>query len=203
MKVKHSCLSTDQQQMVLDNLGRIYKTAYKIWRQASLSASHWDDIRSEAVLEACRCALRYVPGKMSFADVSAFQVRKYLWKWIVAHCQGKNLGGDDTFVVDTIEEDSLEIDLLLQLLPCLPDRQREVIELRYGLSGKLPMTSKEVAVTLGIAKSPVNHAERRAVENLQKLTRGGVAVGMNVEEIRRSLSRGGDRKSSSYKSKAV
>jgi RNA polymerase sporulation-specific sigma factor len=50
----------------------------------------------------------------------------------------------------------------------LDEREREVIVLRYGLSGKDPLTQREVADLLGISRSYVSRIEKAALERLRE-----------------------------------
>ena len=50
----------------------------------------------------------------------------------------------------------------------LDEREREVIVLRYGLSGKDPLTQREVAALLGISRSYVSRIEKAALETLRE-----------------------------------
>lgn len=50
----------------------------------------------------------------------------------------------------------------------LDEREREVIVLRYGLSGKDPLTQREVAERLGISRSYVSRIEKAALERLRE-----------------------------------
>ncbi len=50
----------------------------------------------------------------------------------------------------------------------LDEREREVIVLRYGLSGKEPLTQREVAALLGISRSYVSRIEKAALETLRE-----------------------------------
>ncbi|HOB36647.1 MAG TPA: RNA polymerase sporulation sigma factor SigK [Candidatus Avimonas sp.] len=49
----------------------------------------------------------------------------------------------------------------------LEDRERKIIELRYGLTGE-PLTQREVAKTLNISRSYVSRIEKKALEKLKK-----------------------------------
>lgn len=48
----------------------------------------------------------------------------------------------------------------------LDDREREIINLRYGISGGKPLTQREVATLLGISRSYVSRIEKKAIEKL-------------------------------------
>ena len=50
----------------------------------------------------------------------------------------------------------------------LDDREKEIITLRYGLGGNLPLTQREVAKRLGISRSYVSRIEKKAVEVLRE-----------------------------------
>ena len=50
----------------------------------------------------------------------------------------------------------------------LDARERQVLEMRYGLNGKPPLAQREVAQILGISRSYVSRIEKKAVEKLAK-----------------------------------
>lgn len=50
----------------------------------------------------------------------------------------------------------------------LSEREKRIIVLRYGLSGKKPMTQKDVAALLGISRSYVSRIETKALKTLRK-----------------------------------
>ena len=45
----------------------------------------------------------------------------------------------------------------------MPEREKEIIVLRYGLKGYEPRTQREVAKYLGISRSYVSRIEKRAL----------------------------------------
>ncbi len=49
----------------------------------------------------------------------------------------------------------------------LPEREKEIIILRYGLKGYQPRTQREVAKHLGISRSYVSRIEKRALERMK------------------------------------
>ncbi len=51
---------------------------------------------------------------------------------------------------------------------CLTDRERQIIQMRYGLGGKAPRRQREVADITGISRSYVSRIEKRALEKLRK-----------------------------------
>ncbi len=50
----------------------------------------------------------------------------------------------------------------------LTDREKEIIVLRYGLSGKPAKTQREIAVQLGISRSYVSRIEKAALEKIKE-----------------------------------
>jgi len=51
---------------------------------------------------------------------------------------------------------------------CLDEQERQIITLRYGLSGKPPQRQREVADAIGISRSYVSRIEKKALEKLHK-----------------------------------
>ena len=49
----------------------------------------------------------------------------------------------------------------------LDEREREIIELRFGLCGKKEYTQKEVADMLGISQSYISRLEKKIIERLR------------------------------------
>ena len=50
---------------------------------------------------------------------------------------------------------------------CLTEQERQVIQLRYGLSGHAPLRQREVAKITGISRSYVSRIEKRALQKLR------------------------------------
>ena len=72
---------------------------------------------------------------------------------------------------DLMEEVSTrESALLLRkaVKKCLTDQERQVIVLRYGLSGESPLRQRQVAERIGISRSYVSRIEKRALQKLKK-----------------------------------
>lgn len=55
-----------------------------------------------------------------------------------------------------------------EAVAALEPREREIIELRYGLGGRREMTQKEVAERLGISQSYISRLEKRIILRLRK-----------------------------------
>ena len=81
------------------------------------------------------------------------------------------LGTDEDVVLRPLEDD-VDIKLLRQALCQLPDREREIVTMRFGLEGRKELTQKEVAQKLGISQSYISRLEKRIMLRLKKeLTR--------------------------------
>ena len=78
------------------------------------------------------------------------------------------LGTDDNIVTKPIE-DELDKKLMYKEVSKLGKRDKEIIELRYGLNGKKEMTQKEVANMLGISQSYISRIEKKVIKRLKTL----------------------------------
>ncbi len=54
-------------------------------------------------------------------------------------------------------------------LNVLPDRERKVIELRYGLTGRQPLTLEEVGRAFGVTRERIRQIENNTLKKLQRL----------------------------------
>ena len=55
---------------------------------------------------------------------------------------------------------------------CLTEQEKQVVVLRYGLSGEPPKRQREVAQITGISRSYVSRIEKRALEKLRRALDG-------------------------------
>lgn len=77
------------------------------------------------------------------------------------------LGSDSDTVNRNIEQE-VERDLLLSAVSHLSTRERQIMQLRFGLNNTTEHTQKEVADTLGISQSYISRLEKRIIERLKK-----------------------------------
>lgn len=77
------------------------------------------------------------------------------------------LGTDEDTVMRPLEDD-VDLCLLRQALRELPDREREIVLMRYGLEGRRELTQKEVAQKMGISQSYISRLEKRIMLRLRK-----------------------------------
>ncbi len=77
------------------------------------------------------------------------------------------LGTDEDTVTGRLEDD-VDLQLLRQALRELPDREREIVLMRFGLEGRKELTQKEVAQKMGISQSYISRLEKRIMLRLRK-----------------------------------
>ena len=58
--------------------------------------------------------------------------------------------------------------MLRRALRDLPDREREIVLMRFGLEGRRELTQKEVAQKMGISQSYISRLEKRIMLRLKK-----------------------------------
>ena len=75
------------------------------------------------------------------------------------------LGTDADIVTKGLEEETNK-KLLKEEIDKLNDRDKEIIEYRYGLNGKDELTQKEVADLLGISQSYISRIEKKVIKKL-------------------------------------
>jgi RNA polymerase primary sigma factor len=77
----------------------------------------------------------------------------------------------DDAVLEPFEEASehLQKEGVQRALEALPDRERQVIELRYGLAGTEPLTLEEVGRTFGVTRERIRQIENNTLKKLQRL----------------------------------
>lgn len=92
---------------------------------------------------------------------------------------GQDKEGNEIHLVDVIEQqqpdiiDSMEFDrnlkkLFLLMEECLTEREKEILTLRYGLSGRQEATQSEIGRGLGISRSYVSRIEKKALQKLRE-----------------------------------
>src|SRR6202789_530605 len=77
----------------------------------------------------------------------------------------------DDAVLEPFEEASehLQKEGVRRALDALPERERQVIELRYGLGGAEPLTLEEVGRTFGVTRERIRQIENNTLKKLKRL----------------------------------
>lgn len=77
------------------------------------------------------------------------------------------LGTEDDIITKNLEA-SVDKKLLLKALQQLSDREKQIMELRFGLKDGEEKTQKDVADLLGISQSYISRLEKRIIKRLKK-----------------------------------
>ncbi len=77
------------------------------------------------------------------------------------------LGTEADIITKYIEEEVDKV-LLNQAIEKLSDREKSIVELRFGLTSGTERTQKEVADLLGISQSYISRLEKRIIKRLKK-----------------------------------
>lgn len=92
---------------------------------------------------------------------------------------GQDKDGNEITFIDIVEsedksvEDEIDLKMKIKKLyqkigEVLQDREKMIIELRFGLNGKASKTQNEIAKILGISRSYVSRIETKAINKLSK-----------------------------------
>lgn len=77
------------------------------------------------------------------------------------------LGTDSDDVYGGVES-TVEKELLREALDRLPEREKKIMYMRFGLGGNDEMTQKDVADSLGISQSYISRLEKKIIERLKR-----------------------------------
>ena len=77
------------------------------------------------------------------------------------------LGTEEDMILRPLE-DAVDLRVLRQALKGLPEREREIILMRFGLEGRKELTQKEVAQKMGISQSYISRLEKKIMQRLKK-----------------------------------
>ena len=77
------------------------------------------------------------------------------------------LGTESDIVYSNIEE-AVNKDLLAYAMGKLSSREKELMEMRFGLTGGREMTQKEVADKMGISQSYISRLEKKIISRLRR-----------------------------------
>lgn len=77
------------------------------------------------------------------------------------------LGTEEDMILRPLEDD-VDLCVLRQAVKELPEREREIVVMRFGLYGHKELTQKEVAQYMGISQSYISRLEKRIMLKLRK-----------------------------------
>lgn len=76
------------------------------------------------------------------------------------------LGTEEDLILKPLEDD-VDLRILRQAVRDLPQREREIVVMRFGLEGQQELTQKEVAHKMGISQSYISRLEKRIMLRLK------------------------------------
>ena len=76
--------------------------------------------------------------------------------------------GTEEDVIQRPMEDRVDMMVLRKAVDELPEREREIILMRYGMYGRKELTQKEVAQHMGISQSYISRLEKKILLRLRK-----------------------------------
>jgi len=77
------------------------------------------------------------------------------------------LGTESDTVLRPLEDD-VDRQVLQEALGRLPEREKRIVSMRYGLGGRKERTQKEVADLMGISQSYISRLEKRIMQRLRR-----------------------------------
>lgn len=77
------------------------------------------------------------------------------------------LGTDEDTINSGIEDDA-ERKVLRETVEALPERERMIMEMRFGMKNGRELTQKEVADRIGISQSYISRLEKKIIKKLRK-----------------------------------
>ena len=77
--------------------------------------------------------------------------------------------GTDADLVPNEYEKQVDKEILSKEIEDLPDRDKEIMTLRYGLNNTEEFTQKEVANMLGISQSYISRIEKKVIKKIQQV----------------------------------
>lgn len=78
------------------------------------------------------------------------------------------LSSDEDSIIEIVENKIQIKKLYSKINLALMDREKIIIQMRYGLLDGNPRTQREIALILGISRSYVSRIEKRALKKLYK-----------------------------------
>ncbi len=76
--------------------------------------------------------------------------------------------GTEEDMIERPMEDEVDLALLRQAVKELPERERKIVVMRFGLEGHPELTQKDVAQMMGISQSYISRLEKRIMLKLRK-----------------------------------
>lgn len=75
---------------------------------------------------------------------------------------------DEDLIVDKVSNNILSEKINKLIDECLPQREGQILKLRYGLDNKPVLTQREIAKKLGISRSYISRLETKALQTIKE-----------------------------------
>jgi RNA polymerase sporulation-specific sigma factor len=190
-------LTPAQQEIVLDFrrrwkiMGLVLKTLPGIYSALRHTLDD-DDIEQLAYLGVCRAAQLFDPARgVKFGTYVVYWIRAACGRYLTAQRRGKRTGTvfsgvdweslmismpDTADDIDTLDEFRSAGDRVDDVLRRLSERDRTVVEMRFGLNGRPRMTLKQVSENIGVPRERVRQIQERAISRMRIVPPDGVTV---------------------------
>ena len=175
------------EKLVTNNLGLVRYVA----KQFSSSNVDFDDLVSEGTMGLIKAASSFDETKnVKFSTYSSQCIRNEILMYLRSTKKlnaevylnepiGKDKDDNTITLKEILENDDKpieeEIELKLRIKKLyekikssLQERERTILELRFGLNGAEPQTQHEIAKEMGISRSYVSRIETKAINKLAK-----------------------------------
>ena len=85
-------------------------------------------------------------------------------------CLMEVVGSDETALIQSVENNIMLQDMLALIKENLPEREYNIIKMRYGFDGEIAQTQREVAEKLNISRSYISRLEKKVIDFLKEKT---------------------------------
>ena len=158
---------------VVSSLGFLIQSRLKPHR----GAMFYDDLFQEGRLGVMRALQDFDPERgKNFFKFAKWHIQTRIRRFLLREMRRKETPmaeprpSDDTAMkgADDQYEQAEGRQVLMGALDFLPDKDRRIIFMRFGLDGSLPQTCQQVGQQLGISRQRVQQIESKALKSLKR-----------------------------------
>lgn len=179
-----------QQQLIVHNLRLVVYIAKRFEGNAATSHLTVEDAISIGTIGLIKAVNTFVPSKkIKLATYASRCIENEILMYLRKNASQKNevsideplnidWDGNELLLSDVLGSDGDEVGrgieqederfLLLSFVCELPPREKQIMEMRFGMNGYEEYTQKEVADALGISQSYISRLEKRIICKLKK-----------------------------------
>ena len=82
---------------------------------------------------------------------------------------GRLLADENAPLPEDVADTTLRTELLNRVLAALSERERRILELRYGLAGEIPRTLDEVGMTFNVTRERIRQIENQSLKKIRAM----------------------------------